>query len=692
MSDRCPPVFPKLPHMIHGGDYNPEQWMETPEIWDVDIRLMKAAGINSATVGVFSWAALEPDEGRFTFGWLDTIMDKFAANGIYAVLATPSGARPAWLSRKYPEVLRVRPDRTRNLHGVRHNHCFTSPAYRERCRIINTKLAERYKAHPALALWHINNEYSGECHCPLCQDAFRAWLRKKYNNDLNKLNHEWWTAFWSHTYTDWSQLESPASIGENTTHGLAIDWRRFVTDQTIDFMRAEIAAVKAVTPNIPATTNMHGAFTNLNYFKFFPYMDVISWDAYPRWHSPNGDTDAAGEFAFIYDACRAAKSGQPFLLMESVPSVPSQRELCKLKRPGMHRLSSLQAVAHGSDSVQYFQWRMGRGSWEKFHGAVLDHSGSPETRVFKDVAEVGSSLKKLDPIVGATTPAEVAIIFDVENAWAIDHMAALGKDNRKYRETVINHYRPFWQAGIACDVLDQACDISKYKLVVAPMLYMLRPGMPEKLEKFVAAGGTLVATYWTGLVNENDLTYLGGFPGAGLRKVFGIWNEETDATYPNESNSVVIAAGTPVLKGPYKARELFALIHAETARVVATYGSDFYVGQPALTVNNYGKGHAWYIASRNEPSFQHDFVSMLASELELTRAIDITLPEGVVATKRTDGTHDFVFLMNFNASPNSLDLGKTAFTDLLTGANTGGIITLEPYGVRVLAGHHRVSP
>jgi beta-galactosidase len=678
------PIFSRLPHLIHGGDYNPEQWAATPEIWDEDIRLMKLAGMNSATVGVFSWSALEPEEGRFTFGWLDTIMDKFADNGIFAVLATPSGARPAWLSRKYPEVLRVRPDRTRNLHGTRHNHCFTSPAYREKCRIIDTKLAERYKNHPALALWHISNEFGGDCHCPLCQDAFRAWLRKKYGNDLAALNHQWWTAFWSHTYTDWSQIESPAGIGETSIHGLNLDWKRFVTDQTVDFMLAEIAAVRAITPNVPVTTNIHGSFVHLNYAKFAPHLDVIAWDAYPPVHSPRGDVDVAAEFAFLHDLNRSFKS-KPFMLMESVPSTVNWHPVDKLKRPGMHRLTSLQAVAHGSDSVQYFQWRMGRGSFEKFHGAVLDHAGSPETRVFKDVAQVGSDLKKLDAIVGTTTHADVAIIFDVENAWAIDNMTALGKDNRKYRETVIDHYRPFWQAGIACDVIDQTRDISAYKLVIAPMLYMLRPGMPEKLEKFVASGGTLVATYWTGLVNENDLTYLGGFPGAGLRKVFGIWNEETDATYPNESNSVVIAPGTPALKGPYKARELFALIQAETATVVGTYASDFYATRPALTVNTYGKGRAWYIASRNEASFQQDFALMLASDLKLTRGLDAALPSGVVATRRTDGTHDFVFLMNFNPVANTVDLGKTAFADLLTGQPASGTITLTPFDIKVLA-------
>jgi beta-galactosidase len=685
MPDRYPPITPKCPHILHGGDYNPEQWQKTPEIWDEDIRFMKLAGVNTATVGVFSWVSLEPEEGKFTFEWLDTIMDKFIRNGICAVLATPSGARPAWLSHKYPEVLRVRADRGRNLHGGRHNHCLTSPVYRQKVGIINTKLARRYKDHPALALWHISNEFGGECHCDLCQDAFRAWLRKKYNNDLDKLNHEWWTAFWSHTFTDWSQIESPSPIGESSIHGLSLDWKRFVTDQTIDFMRNEIDAVRKVTPNIPVTTNMHGSFVGLDYYKFVPYLDVIAWDAYPMWHSPRGDVEVAAEFAFIHDLCRSMKGGRPFMLMESVPSNTNWQVVSKLKRPGMHRLSSLQAVAHGSDTVQYFQWRQSRGSAEKFHGAVVDHSGRSDTRVFKDVVQLGADLTKLDAVIGTTTTADVAVILDAENAWGIEVMQAVGKDIRKYRETVINHYRPFWHMGIAVDVIDQTFDISKYKLVVAPMLYMLRPGFAEKIEKFVASGGTFVTTYWSALVDQNDLVFPGGFPGGGLRKALGIWNEETDAIHSAESNSVIISGHDTHLSGPYKTQDIFAIIHAETAKVQATFGTDFYVGSPALTANHYGKGQAWYIASRNEQAFHDDFYRGLAAQLKLARAIDIDLPAGVSATRRTDGKHYYIFLLNFTTESYSMDLGKKRYKDLLAGTEASGIVTLGPYGVKILS-------
>ena len=276
MAQRFAPATPKFPHMLHGGDYNPEQWLDQPEVLEEDIRLFRKAHINCVSLGIFSWAKLEPEEGVYDFGWLDEIIDRLYANGIYTVLATPSGARPQWLAQKYPEVLRVRPDGLRNFYGHRQNHCYTSPLYREKVTQIDTLLAEHYANHPAVILWHISNEFGGECHCELCQAAFREWVQKKYGT-LDKLNHAWWANFWSHTYTDWSQVHSPSPVGETSVHGLDLDWRRFVTYQTIDFMKTEIAAVKAVNPDIAVTTNMMTIYTyKLNYFAFRDALDVIS--------------------------------------------------------------------------------------------------------------------------------------------------------------------------------------------------------------------------------------------------------------------------------------------------------------------------------------------------------------------------------------------------------------------------------
>lgn len=683
MANKFPPINPKFPHFLHGGDYNPDQWTE--DIWQEDMRLLKLANCNAMSVAIFAWSKLEPAEGQYDFSWLDKVLDLLVQNGARAVLATPSGARPAWLSQKYPEVLRVRPDRGRNLHGARHNHCPTSPVYREKTQAINRRLAERYKDHPALLVWHISNEYGGECHCDLCQNAFRNWLRKKYDNDLDRLNHAWWTAFWSHTYTDWGQIESPSPIGEMSLHGLTLEWKRFTTDQTIDFYCSEIVPLREITPDVPITTNFMGLYPGLNYPRFAQHVDVVSWDNYPVWHTTGSDWKLGAQIAFVHDQNRSMKSGKPFMLMESTPSNTNWQPVPKLKRPGMHLLSSLQAVAHGSDTVQYFQWRKSRGSSEKFHGAVVDHVGHEHTRVFKDVAEVGAVLQKLDPVVGTSVQPDVAVILDWENRWAIDDMQGLARDRRNYPETVIAHYVPFWKRGIPVDVIPEWADFSAYKLIVAPMMYMVLPGVAERLKQFVKQGGTLVTTYWSGIVDEKDLVFLGGWPGAGLREVFGIWDEETDTLAPAERNAVVMAEGNELgLQGSYAARDFFALIHAEGARVLATYGSDFYAGRPALTVNDYGQGQAYYVASRNDEPFLDNFLGSLAGKLSLLRALPVDLPEGVTAQLRTDGEHKYIFVMNFNATPVSVPLDGGSYTGMIREAPISGSLDLDGYGVEIL--------
>lgn len=679
---KYPPINPKLPHFIHGADYNPDQWLDYPEVLAEDLRLMKLANCNAMSVGIFAWAALEPEEGRFEFGWLDRVMDQLAANGIYAILATPSGARPAWLSQKYPEVLRVEADRKRILHGNRHNHCYTSPVYREKVEIINTKLAERYKEHPALLVWHVSNEYGGECHCALCQEKFRAWLRNKYQT-LTALNQAWWTAFWSHTYTDWSQIESPAPHGEGSNHGLNLDWKRFVTHQTLDFFKHECAPLRAITPTVPVTTNFMGTYPGLDYWKFADELDVISWDSYPRWHGKKSDAQTAAATAFVHDLNRSLKQGKPFMLMESTPSMTNWQGVAKLKRPGMHLLSSLQAVAHGSDTVQYFQWRKGRGGSEKFHGAVVDHVGHERTRVFQDVQEVGALLKCLDPVVGTTVEPEVALIFDWENRWALEDAQAI-REEKKYEETCYRHYYPFWSRGVPVDVINEDADFSRYRLLIAPMLYMIRPGVAERISQFVADGGTFVATYWSGIVDENDRCFLGGFPGP-LRKVLGIWAEEIDALYDGEVNYVAMNAENNLgLNGVYKAQELCEIIHLETGEALGVYKKDFYAGCPAVTVNRYGKGEAYYLASNNEDRFLEGFYEGLTKKIQIKRVLPVKLPTGVTTQLRTDGVRNFIFILNFTAERQIVDLPDEAGVNLLTKEEVQGRTELPPYGWLIL--------
>jgi beta-galactosidase len=695
MTVNYPPISPKLPALLHGGDYNPDQWLDRPDILDEDIRLMKLAGVNAVSVGIFAWTSLEPEEGVFTFLWLDALLDRLADSGIFAWLATPSGARPAWMSEQYPEVLRVGANRVRNLHGMRHNHCYTSPVYREKVRIINNQLAERYAKHPAVLGWHISNEFGGECHCDYCQDAFRQWLQRQYGS-LEALNKAWWTRFWSHTYTSWSQVESPAPYGEMMVHGQNLDWRRFVTAQTVDFYLHEARFLKAANPELPCTTNFMDWFYDLDYRVFAQAVDVVSWDAYPTWHAAESEANVAAGFAFNHDLFRSLKR-KPFLLMESTPSLTNWQPVSKLKKPGMHRLSSLQAVAHGADSVMYFQWRKSRGSSEKFHGAVVDHAGHEHTRVFREVAELGHTLAALPELIGTMPRVETAILCDWDNRWAVNDAQGPRNSGLHYEQTVLQQYQALWQLGIPTDIIGSGDDLASYKLLLLPMGYLLREETGAAIDRFVQEGGTLAATYWTGIVDEHDLCHLGGFPGP-LRETLGIWAEEIDGLHDHECNRLLIAnheqaapdkgeaaVGRSELTGEYTIRELCELIHLEGAEALGVYGDDFYAGMPALTVNRRGDGRAYYLAARvSDPAFYLAFYGKLLREAGIRPVLDTELPAGVTAQLRSDGEHDYVFVLNFSGRAAEVQLDDADYRDAESGEALSGRLELARYEARIL--------
>ena len=665
-----------FPHLIHGADYNPEQWLYDKSVWDEDMRLMNLANCNEMTVGVFSWAKLEPREGEFDFSFLDEIIEKIAANGGKVILSTPSGARPHWLSDKYPEVLRVGRDGVREKFHARHNHCFTSPVYREKVSIINRKLAERYGSHPAVIAWHISNEYSGECHCPLCVNAFRDFLREKYDGDIEKVNHAWWTTFWSHTYDSFDQIDPPAVHTETAIHGLNLDWHRFVTKQTMSFIENETAPLRELTPNIPVTINMMFEFYELDYYKVAEVIDFASWDSYPEWH--NGDDAViAQRTAFWHDLYRSLK-GKPFLLMESTPSLVNWKPYNKPKRPGLDVLSSIQAVAHGSDSVQYFQFRKGRGSSEKFHGAVVGHDGTGHTRVFKSVQTTGAVLKAIDEIAGSTASAKAAVIFDWENMWALDDCQGYANTGKKYFETCYEYHRIFWERGIDCDIVSPKADLSRYAIVAAPMLYLTDGETAENLKNYVAGGGTLWATYTLGTVDGTDLCWLGGIPGGGLKEVFGIMAEEVDTLYPGEVHHAALADGEHDLV------DYCEVLQLQGADVMAVYGDDWYAGSPAVTCNRYGKGRAIYQACRDTGSLKDAIADRLLTELGVESLVDAAggLPHGVTAHSRGDGEKVYLFVENYSGTETATVKLRGEMEDMLSGGRAAEC-TLPPYGFAI---------
>ena len=667
-------MFP-FTHFLHGADYNPEQWLPDKTVWDRDMELMKLANCNEMSVGIFSWATLEPREGEYDFSLLDEVIDRVYKHNGRVILATPSGARPRWMADKYPEVLRVGTDGVREHFRARHNHCFTSPVYREKVREMNRRLAERYGSHPAVVAWHISNEYSGECHCPLCVDAFRNYLREKYEGDIGKLNHAYWATFWSHTYDSFDQIEPPARHTETGIHGLNLDWHRFVTLQTKSFIENETAPIRELSPNLPVTINMMFEFYDLDYHVIAPAIDIASWDSYPEWH--NGDDGLiAQKTAFWHDLYRSLKD-RPFLLMESTPSLVNWKPYNKPKRPGLDVLSSLQAVAHGSDSVQYFQWRKSRGSSEKFHGAVVGHDGTADTRVFRSVRETGAILKQIDEVCGTVTEAKAAVLFDWENMWALDDCQGYCANNKKYFETCYAYHREFWKRGIDCDIVSPHADLSRYRLVVAPMLYLVGENTAENLRSYVSGGGTLYATYMLGTVDETDLCHLGGFPGAGLMEVFGINAEEIDTLYPEETQHAGLNGETHTLV------DYCEVLNLKGAEVLASYSDGWYAGTPAVTRNRFGKGSAIYQACRDDGSLKSAVMDGLLAELNLHGPVEGSLPWPVTAQTRTDGERTYVFLQNYSGSETHTVSLAQPMHDMNT-CETVKEVNLAPYSLRVL--------
>lgn len=661
-------ISTKAPYLWHGGDYNPEQWPR--ETWDDDFRLMKLAGVNVITVGVFSWVSLQPDEDTYTFEWLDEIFERAQAAGINVVLATPSAAQPAWMSEKYPEMLRSDERGVRNFHGGRTNYCPNSPDYRRLSGEMARRMAERYGKHPSLLLWHVSNEYYGRCLCDTCAERFREWLQAKYGT-LDELNARWWTPFWSHTFTAWSQILPPRANGEIHMHGLNIDYFRFMTESQIACFTNERDILRSITPDVPITANLMGAYKPIDYRKFAAEMDVVSWDCYP-----SADPDP-GDIAFMHDTFRGLKDGKPFLLMEQTPSSQNWQWFNTLKRPGVLRLWSWLAVAHGADSVMYFQWRRGRGGVEKLHGAVVEHSGRTDTRVFREVSELGAELASLgDAIIGATTDAKVAIVFDWDNWHALEDAVGPVRDKR-YHDTVSKHSRAFYRHNVAVDVAFPDSDLSRYSVVVAPMLYMVKPGFAEKVEAFVAGGGTFVATHMTGRVDETDLAFENGYPGP-LAKVLGVWVEETDALLPDQQNTIEMRDGS----GVYTCGHLADITHAEGATVIATYGSDFYAGTPVVTVNRHGSGKAYFIASDPEEAFLRDIYGGILKSHGIRAMLDA--PEGVEVTARQKNGKNIIFVLNHNADSATVELGERRFTNLLSGQTVSGTLALKGYDVAIL--------
>lgn len=653
----------KANKIYYGGDYNPDQW--DAKTIDEDMRLFQKAGINLLTLPVFSWAKLEPDEGVYDFGWLDEIIDKIWAHGIQVCLATPTTAQPAWLSTRYPEVLPVDIAGRKRTHGMRVFFCVNSLKYRERAAAIAEEMAKRYAHHPALAMWHVANEYGTYCYCPTCQAKFRLWLRQRYGT-VEELNRRWHTSFWGRIVTSFEEVTLPTELNDDYRFNPAIqlDYMRFVTDSTAECFMNEYQVLKRYNPEIPIQTNMSGFIKKLDQFTLTKNLDIVGWDNYP-WPD-----DPPYFIAMKHDIMRGLKGGQSFILTEQSPNQQNWQPYNRLKRPGEVRRLSYQAMAHGADTCLFFQMRQSVGGQEKFHGAIISHSGREDTRVFKESAALGHELDKLgDLFLEARTPAKVGILFDWNNWWALELASGPSKD-MDYLKTVSLYYETLYRQNIPVDILPYDGDFTGYDLILAPMAYMIKEQMPEKLYNFVSQGGTLVSTVMSGIADENDRCIFGAYPGK-YRELFGIWVEETDALRPYEKNTMQMCQKDFLSQEQYECGFLCDVIHPEYgAEVLAVYGEDFYQGAPCVTKNKFGRGIAYYIGTQPEQKMLDDLMEYICADCGIVPVYPCE--KGVEITTRVSEKAEVIFIINHNDHKAQLDFGEDVLVNQMNGEKLTG--------------------
>ncbi len=654
----------RLGGLAFGGDYNPEQWDE--QVWRQDDELMRRARVNLATVGVFSWALLEPEEGRYDFAWLDAQLDRLHANGVAVDLATPTASPPPWFSLAHPDALPVTSGGTRLTHGSRDTYCLAAPAYRDAARRIADALARRYGDHPALALWHVHNEYLTLCWCDHVAAAFRDWLRARHSSSLDALNEAWGTAFWSQHYTSWEQILPPRATQWHKNPGQVLDFRRFSSDTALAAFREQRDAIRAHSDR-PVTTNMMvPEYQNVDLWAFAREVDLVTIDHYPI--APG--LDAAADTAFGGDRARSFGGGAPWLLMEQGTNTVYAGDRVLPKEPGDILRHSLGHIARGSEGALFFQWRQSRAGAEQWHSAMVPHAG-PDSRIFREVTETGEAVSRLGELAGSTVRADVAVLHDSDAWWALD-VDGLPTAELDYPTALRRAHRTLWDAGITVDLAHPAHELGRYRLVIAPALFLLSDTGAANLRRYVENGGTLLVQHATGYTDERLHARLDGYPAAPLREALGIRVEEYRPLRREET--------LPLSDGSH-ATVWTESLRTEGADVLATYTHGMLTERPALTRHRFGAGHGWYLSTRLDDAGYAALIGRLLAESGVGPEFP-GLPPGVEAVTRhaADGRRWQVLI---NHGTEIVPLPRPAH-DLLT---DGPVRELRPGGCAVLRLH-----
>ncbi|HTV12215.1 MAG TPA: beta-galactosidase [Acidimicrobiales bacterium] len=660
-------------YIQYGGDYNAEQWPRA--VWEEDVALMQDAGVNLVTVGVFSWAQLERDEGSFSFGWLHDLLDLLASADISVDLATPTAAPPAWLSVRYPDVLPVNAYGARYSHGSRQAICICSPAYRGKARDIVTRLATEVGSHEAVKMWHVHNEYA--CHVPYCYcdnhaEAFRRWLEHRYGS-LDTLNDAWGTTFWSQTYTDFGQVVPPRLTAAFVNPSLDLDYKRFSSEAFFEEFLLERAVLKEARPDLPVTSNFMGFFKPIDYFKWASQMDVVSTDNYPD----TADPEWPLQTAMHYDLVRGLNKQVPWMVMEQTPSRVTWHCPNVPKRPGHMRAMSYQALARGAGGLMFFQWRASRSGAEKFHSAMVPHSGTASP-VWAEVAALGNELAALEDFSALPVEAKVAVLFSWPNWWALE-APSQPAGGLTIADQLTWLYRPLYEGGVTVDFCHPDEPLNRYEAVIVPSLYLTSEQQGANLRSYVEAGGTAVVSFWSGIVDERDSVYLGPYGGP-LRPLLGC--------------DVLDVAPLPVGEtlqlqwedGREGTGAFWADVAAERdGHVLARYLTGPLSGRPALLETSYGRGRAYYIGCR----LDHDTLARLYSFVPALRADGAIkrAGSGIERAVRVGTDKRYEFLINYSDEQREVDVLDGGL-DLLTGTVTGPQVKLRPGEVAIVRHSH----
>jgi beta-galactosidase len=638
--------------LCYGGDYNPEQWPR--EVWVEDIALMKEAGINLVSVGIFSWVLLEPREGEYDFEWLDHLMDLLDDAGISVDLGTPTAAPPAWFWKKYPQARPVTREGVTLGNGSRGMASPSSPEYRRAAANITEQLARRYASHPALVLWHVHNEYGApvsDSYDDHSVAAFRDWLQARYGT-LEELNNAWGTLFWGQKYGEWDEIDAPRLSASVSNQAQRLDFRRFTSNALLECYINERDVIRRYTPDIPVTTNFMA--TNClaaDYWKWSREVDIVANDHYLVAQR----TDNHILLAMDADLTRSLAGNRPWMLMEHSTGAVNWQGRNIAKCPGELARNSLSHLARGADAVMFFQFRASRFGAEKFHSAMLPHAGTG-TRIWREVLDLGDDLKKLAAAKGSTVESRVAILWDVESFWAQD-LEWRPSSDLNHRERIEAYYTALWQAGISTDFAHPEADLSGYDLVLAPALYLVGDKAADNLKKYVSDGGNLLVSYFSGIVDANDTVPAGASPGA-LRDVLGLEIHEFLPLRENET--VTLNSGA---SGSVWAEE----IHPGTATVLSSYIDGPAASRPAVTRNTFGNGTAWYVSTKLDGG---DLAAVVRDAVEGAGIEGVPQPpSGLEVAIRSSGTDSFTFLINH--ADTDAEYPATG-TDLLSGESVTG--------------------